>query len=149
MKEEWKEWFLNHISDKKFVVEKIPYSGVKRNYQYHNIGISEVPFHKQFFDYLKELTKIDDFIIDFYHLHKWSVGSFFSLHTDNRDNRKFVYVYELQESNCKTKLLVENEPIDTGWFDVHIKHEVPKIKDGERISLTVFGKNKQITKGLL
>jgi len=146
MKKEWVKWFLNYISDKKFVIENIPYYRIKRNYQYYNIKSTEVPFHKEFFDYLTEFTNIDDFIFDFYHIHKWSVGSFFSSHIDNRDNRKFAYVCELQESNCKTKLLVEDKPTDESWFNVHTKHEVPKIKDGERISLTVFGKNKQGTR---
>jgi len=143
MKKEWVKWFLDYISNKKFVIENTSYFRIERNYQYHNIKASEVPFHNEFFDYLIEFTKIDDFIFDFYHIHKWNVGSFFSPHNDKRDNRKFAYVYELQESNCKTKLLVEDKPIDESWFNVHTKHEVPKIKDGERISLTIFGKNKQ------
>ena len=47
---------------------------------------------------------------------------------------------ELQESKCKTKLLVEDTKLEEGWFDVYTKHRVPTITDGERISLTIFGK---------
>lgn len=149
MKKEWVKWFLSYVSNKTFEVENTPYFRIKRNYQYYNIKTSEVPFHKEFFNYLVEFTKTDDFNFDFYHIHKWSVGNFFSSHIDNRDNRKFAYVCELQESNCKTKLLVEGKPIDESWFNVHTRHEVPKIKDGERVSLTIFGKNKQVTKGVI
>jgi len=46
---------------------------------------------------------------------------------------------ELQESTCKTKLLVENKPTIEGLFLSNVPHKVPTIKEGTRISLTVFG----------
>lgn len=141
MKTEWVKWFLDYISDKDFTLQNNTYSGIKRNYSFYNILSTEVPFHNDFFSYIQNLTNINKFTIDTYHIHKWEVGSYFSEHEDNREKRKFAYVYELQESKCKTKLLVNNRPVNESWFDVLTKHEVPMITDGERISLTVFGKS--------
>lgn len=149
MKKEWIDWFVKHVSNKEFTLENIPYFNIKRNYSFYNINSSDVPFHSEFFEYLKKYTGIDDFTFDIYHIHRWVKGSFFSKHIDNRDNRKFAYVYELQESECKTKLLVNNNSVNEGWFDVHTNHEVPTIISGERISLTVFGKNFNNTKGYI
>lgn len=140
MKNKWKDWFLNYIEDKEFITEDYPFYDVKRNYQICNIEPSDVPFHEEFVNTLKNLTGAEDFAIEQYHIHKWSKGNYFTEHIDDRDSRIFAYVCELKESDCKTKLLVNREPKDEAWFDVQTKHEVPKIKEGTRISLTVFGK---------
>lgn len=142
MKQEHKEWFLNNIKNKNFIETHIPRKKYGRKYEYYNFGRDEVPFDSEFQLFLENLIGDDNFVFECYHIHRWKIGSYFSTHQDNRENRKFAYVCELKESDCKTKLLVENKEVEEGWFDVHTNHEVPKIKKGERISLTIFGKNK-------
>lgn len=149
MKDTWKEWFLTYVNDKDFTLTDSPYSGIKRNYRFHNINKKYVPFHAEFKEFLKNYTGVGDFTYDTYHVHTWQEGSFFSKHKDDRDDRKFAYVYELQESECKTKLEVEGNKITEGWFDVFTKHEVPVIKKGKRFSLTVFGKHTNINKEVI
>ena len=141
MKQEYKDWFLDTIKDKKFTKAYSPSKKYGRKYEYYNLGRHEVPFDLEFKKYLETFVGDSDFEFECYHLHKWSVGSFFNEHIDDRENRKFSYVCELQESECKTKLLVENILTEEGWFDVHTIHKVPVIQKGERISLTIFGKN--------
>ena len=137
---EWKNWFLDYTGNREFFTEQFPFYDIDRNYQIYNINPSEVPFHEEFVNNLKDLTGIEDFAVEQYHIHKWSKGSFFTEHIDDRDDRIFAYVCELKESDCKTKLLVNGEPTEEAWFDVRTRHEVPEIKKGVRISLTVFGK---------
>lgn len=142
MKQEYKDWFLDNIKDKEFTKIDMPSKIYGRKYEYYNFGRHQVPFDSEFELYLQEFVNDTNFEYDCYHLHRWKKGYYFSEHHDERENRKFSYVCELQSSNCKTKLLVENTLTEEGWFGVKTKHEVPPIKDGERISLTIFGKNK-------
>lgn len=145
MKTEYKDWFLENIKDKEFTSIDIPSKTYGRKYQYYNFARNEVPFDLELKSYLESFVGDTNFEYDCYHVHKWDVGSYFAIHHDNIENRKFSYVCELQESECKTKLLVNNILTEEGWFDVHIKHEVPQIKKGQRISLTVFAKHKNKT----
>ena len=139
---EYKNWFLENIQTKEFTKVDMPLSQYGRKYEFYNFGRHEVPFDSEFETYLQSFVNDTDFEYECYHVHKWDVGSFFDLHHDDRENRKFSYVCELQESECKTKLLIEDTPTNEGWFDVHTNHQVPIIKSGQRISLTIFGKNK-------
>jgi len=142
MKQEYKDWFLDNIKDKEFTKIDSPTKIYGRKYEYYNFGRHEVPFDSEFKLYLESFVGEDDFDYECYHIHRWNVGSYFDSHIDDRENRKFSYVCELKESDCKTKLLVNNVLTEEGWFDVQTEHRVPKIQKGERISLTVFGKNK-------
>lgn len=142
MKQEYKDWFLENIKDKKFVLTNVPSPKYGRKYEYYNFGRHEVPFDAEFRTYLETFVGDSNFDYDCYHIHKWKVGSYFDEHIDDRENRKFSYVCELKESECKTKLLVNNVLTEEGWFDVHTNHRVPKIQKGKRISLTIFGKNR-------
>ena len=143
MKQEYKDWFLNDIKTKIFEsTSYLRYSYGNRKYEHYNYDRSDIPFDDDFNEYLISLVGDSSFDYNIYHIHKWKPGYFFSEHNDNRDNRKFAYVCELQESECKTKLIVNGNPLTEGWFDVHTKHELPTILKGERISLTVFGKHK-------
>jgi hypothetical protein len=145
MKHEYKKWFLENIIDKEFTQIDLPYRQYSRKYEYYNFDRHEVPFDSDFEKYLIQFVQTNDFEYDCYHIHKWGVGSYFDEHIDERVNRKIVYVCELQESKCKTKLIVENKEKEEDWFGIYTNHTVPKIKEGERISLTVFGKNKTKT----
>lgn len=142
MKKEYKDWFLESIKTKEFTKIDMPLSQYGRKYEFYNFGRHEVPFDLEFQTYLQSFVNDSDFEYECYHIHKWDVGSFFDIHHDDRENRKFSYVCELQESDCKTKLLIDGIPTNEGWFNVHTKHEVPVITEGQRISLTIFGKNK-------
>lgn len=142
MKKEWISWFLENIKDKEFTKINAPAKKYGRKYEYYNFGRHEVPFDLEFESYLQEFVDNSDFEYECYHIHRWKVGSYFDSHIDDRENRKFSYVCELQESECKTKLLVDNVLTEEGWFNVQTEHRVPKIEKGERISLTIFGKNK-------
>ena len=142
MKQEYKDWFLESIKTKEFIKVDMPLSKYGRKYEFYNFGRYEVPFDSEFQTYLHSFVNDTDFVYECYHIHKWDVGSFFDIHHDDGENRKFSYVCELQESDCKTKLLIDGIPTNEGWFNVHTKHEVPVITEGQRISLTIFGKNK-------
>ena len=139
---EYKNWFLENIQTKEFTKVDMPLSQYGRKYEFYNFGRHEVPFDFEFETYLQSFVNDTDFDYECYHVHKWDVGAFFDLHHDDRENRKFSYVCELQESKCKTKLLIEGNPTNEGWFDVNTNHQVPMIQLGQRISLTIFGKNK-------
>lgn len=139
MNKDWINWFLLNTLARDFVTKKTKHC----HYEYCNLYKDKVPFHDEFKNFLTKYIGDTKFYYDVYHIHKWKVGNYFSEHTDNRANRRFAYVHELKESECKTKLLVEGVSLDFGLFDVHTLHSVPKIKKGERISLTVFGKNKK------
>ena len=144
MEQKWIDWFLNDIADKTF-------TNLKRrhcDYDFYNYHKDSVPFHAEFNQFLVNLVNDDNFHYDIYHIHRWKEGSYFNRHNDDKANRKFAYVHELQESECKTKLLVEDKDSEYGWFDAYTYHSVPKIQKGVRISLTVFGK-KIIKKGLI
>lgn len=143
MKQEYIDWFLENIKDKEFIVASSPSENSWKLYEHYTFGRHEIPFDSDIQSYLESLIGDSDFKYECYHIHRWKEGYHFDEHTDNLENRKFAYVYELQESECKTKLLVEDEPMVEGWFDVHTKHRVPKIQKGERISLTIFAKNKK------
>lgn len=130
-------WFLTNIEDKRFT--KISQRYMK--YEYYNFSRDDVPFDTEFKSFLESYIGDTDFDFECYHIHKWNVGSHFDEHIDDRENRKFSYVCELQESECKTKLLVNTTESNEAWFDVKTKHTVPKIQKGQRISLTIFGKN--------
>lgn len=143
MKQEYKDWFLKNIEDKNFTLIDMPLKNYGRKYEFYNFGRNEVPFDLEFEKYLKEFIKDSQFVFDCYHIHKWKEGYYFDSHIDDRENRKFSYVCELKESDCKTKLLVNNILTEEGWFNVQTEHRVPKVEKGERISLTIFGKNKK------
>ena len=136
MEQKWIEWFLENTANKTFTIEKRKHC----QYEYFNYHRDNVPFDTQFNQFLSRLVGDSKFNYDVYHIHKWKEGSYFNEHKDDRDNRRFAYVHELQESDCKTKLLVNGTAKEYDWFDVHTYHSVPVIKKGERISLTVFGK---------
>ena len=144
MEQEWIDWFLENIKSKTFTPEKRKHC----QYEYFNFYKDDVPFNREFNQFLIKRIGDNKFDYDVYHIHKWNEGSFFKTHTDDRDNRRFALVQELKESECKTKLLVEGAETEYALFDVYTEHSVPIIKKGERISLTVFGK-KIIKKGLI
>jgi hypothetical protein len=144
MEQKWIDWFLDNTINKTFTIEKRKHC----QYEYFNYHRDSVPFDSDFNLFLSKLVGDSNFNYDVYHIHKWKEGSYFNTHKDDRDNRRFAYVQELQESECKTKLLVNETAKEYDWFDVHTYHSVPVIKKGERISLTVFGK-KIIKKGIL
>lgn len=135
MKEEWKEWFISKINEE---VEE--YDLDDRRYSYLNLFYTEVPFHEELKKYIFSLNPLNEETdYEVYHIHIWKEGDFFEEHIDNNFNRRWSFVSELQSSECGTTLLVEGNPLKEGLFDFKTKHEVPKIQNGTRISLTVFG----------
>src|SRR6056300_570897 len=144
MKQEHKNWLLNHVEGKQFTQSINKGKHGSRRYNYFNVHRNDVPFDDEFNNTLVELLGDSNFDYTLYHIHKWHEGCFFSTHTDERENRRFAFMSELQESTCKTKLLVENKPVVEGIFLSNVRHEVPVIKQGTRLSLTVFGKFKVI-----
>jgi hypothetical protein len=137
MKKEWKEWFINQM-DK--CEDKGEYDWEDRKYEYFNVNDSEVPFDKELKKRIYSLSPFTkDSTFSIYHIHRWNEGGFFTKHKDNNLKRKWSYVCELQPSECDTSLLMEGVPVKEGIFKSNVEHEVPKIKKGTRISLTVFG----------
>jgi hypothetical protein len=141
MLEYHKKWFLDNIQDKVFKKTVVSKPRVERKYEYFNFTRSQVPFDSEFSDFLIDYVGDSDFTYELYHIHKWYAGSFFDTHYDRNANRKFGYVCELSASDCCTKLLVEDTPVTEAVFDCDTLHRVPVIKEGLRISLTVFGVN--------
>ena len=137
MKKEWKEWFINKINH---CEDSGGYDWEDRKYTYYNVRKEDVPFHEELKRHIFSFSPFTkDSLYDVYHIHVWEQGGFFKEHKDNNFKRKWSYVCELQESECNTSLLVNNISIKEGIFDSNTLHEVPKIKKGTRISLTVFG----------
>lgn len=137
MKKEWKQWFIDNVTIER---EHGEYNWEDRRYMYINIYKDLVPFHEELREYIFSLNSSQEPTdYDTYHIHYWNEGDFFSEHIDNNFKRRWAYVCELHPSDCNTSLLVEGKPLKEGLFDSNTKHEVPKIKMGTRISLTVFG----------
>lgn len=139
MLREYKDWLLEEVKDKQFTQSIHKGEKGARRYNYFNIHRNNVPFDDEFNDMLSKLVGDSYFDYSLYHIHKWHEGCFFSSHTDERENRRFAFMSELQESTCKTRLLVKGKPTIEGLFLSNVPHKVPTIKEGTRISLTVFG----------
>lgn len=135
MKEEWKSWFITNRS-----INQENQKFNDRSYNFTNFQCKDVPFHDELKKYICSLNQItNNTLYTLYHVHTWDVGDYFSEHIDDNFRRKWAYVCELQSSECNTSLLVEGKEIKEGMFNSKTLHEVPKIKKGTRISLTVFG----------
>lgn len=135
MKQEWKDWFINN---RNVGQEKKEFND--RRYKFTNFHYTDVPFHNELKEYIFSITPItENTIYELYHVHTWSEGDYFGEHIDNNFRRKWSYVCELQASECNTSLLVEGKELKEGIFDSNTLHEVPMIKKGTRISLTIFG----------
>jgi len=131
----WKNWFIDNFYPLTDVVEKSD-----RKYTFKNFYYTEVPFHNELKSYILSLNTITvGTSYEVYHVHRWEQGSFFNEHVDSNKNRRWAYVCELKSSECGTSLLVEGIKTKEGLFDCTTLHEVPTIKEGVRISLTVFG----------
>ena len=138
MKQEYKDWFIQNRD-----IDQESYNWPDRSYKYTNIHYSSVPFHKELKEYIYSYELISpETIYDVYHIHTWDEGDFFDLHIDNNFRRKWAYCCELKASECSTKLIVNGERIEEGIFDSFTLHMQPKIQQGTRISLTVFGSTK-------
>jgi len=137
MKQEWKDWFIKSRKTNQDVR-----LFQNRKYYYTNIPKSDVPFHNELKEYIFSLSDItDNTSYEIYHIHTWYENDYFGLHTDGHYNRKWAYVCELKPSECNTSLIVNGKEIKEGIFDTNTLHEIPPIKKGIRISLTVFGLN--------
>lgn len=135
MKQEYIDWFINNRESKQVKVD-FP----DRRYVYTNKYYTEVPFHTELKEYIYSLDDITQYTeYHYYHIHTWKEGDFFKEHIDGNYRRKWAYVCELQPSECKTKLVVDGLEMEEGIFDAFTLHRVPKIRQGTRISLTVFG----------
>jgi len=137
MKQEWKDWFINKREE-----DQKTRTFSNRNYYFTNLSKEEVPFHDELKSYIFSLSDItDDTYYELYHIHTWNEGNYFGEHTDSHFNRKWAYVCELKPSDCNTSLMVGDTPYKEIIFETNIKHRIPEIKKGARISLTVFGLN--------
>lgn len=138
MKQEYKVWFIQNRD-----IDQESYNWPDRSYKYTNIHYSKVPFHKELKEHIYSFKGIDiSTEYATYHIHTWNEGDFFDEHMDNNFRRKWAYVCELKASECNTKLIVNGERMEEGVFDSFTLHSLPKIKQGTRISLTVFGSTK-------
>ena len=136
MKDEYKLWFINEIDN----LPKQTWVGNGRSYTSYSIYKKDVPFHSELKKYIYSLDEVtNDTDYKIYHIHVWKEGDYFNEHIDNNFNRKWSYVCELRPSECNTHLLVNGNEMIEGIFDSNTLHEVPIIKKGYRISLTVFG----------
>ena len=138
MKQEYKNWFIQNRN-----IDQESYNWPDRSYEYTNIHYSKVPFHKELKEHIYSFEGIDiSTEYDTYHIHTWKEGDFFNEHMDNNFRRKWAYVCELKASECNTKLVVGGFEMEEGVFDSFTLHRLPKIQQGTRISLTVFGSTK-------
>lgn len=137
MRQDWIDWFIKQANTRLLHLEER--DKPSRKYCYTNIGLNEVPFHMEFRSWLSKYVDRDEFDMECYHVHVWEVGDHFDEHTDNFKRRMFTYVCELQSSDCKGGLYIDDQLITEGVFPTHTPHRVDKIQSGKRISLTVFG----------
>lgn len=134
MKQEFINWFIskkNNLGGN--------FCSSDRRYSYVNFSKDNVPFHEELKNHIFSLHLFTNTYFNTYHLHIWNEGDFFDEHIDNNFGRKWAYVYELQPSLCSTSLVVNGKEIKEGVFDSNTPHFLPPIKQGTRISLTVFG----------
>jgi len=135
MKQEYKEWFINNRD-----LKQESYRWPDRSYSYTNINYRDVPFHNELKEHIYQYDLIPpDTYYDTYHIHTWNEQDFFDEHMDSNFRRKWAYVCELKASECHTKLIVNGEDMEEGVFSSTTLHRLPKIQQGTRISLTVFG----------
>jgi hypothetical protein len=135
MKQEYKDWFIRNRN-----IDQESYNRPDRSYKYTNTHYSKVPFHKELKEHIYSFEGIDiSTEYDTYHIHTWKEGDFFNEHMDNNFRRKWAYVCELKPSECNTKLVVNGFEMEEGVFSSTTLHRLPKIQQGTRISLTVFG----------
>jgi len=138
MKQEFKDWFIQNRA-----IEEESYDWPDRRYRYTNIYYKNVPFHNELKEHIYSYDLISpDTEYDVYHIHTWDEGDFFDEHMDSNFRRKWAYVCELKASECKTMLKVNGVDTLEGVFDSYTLHNLPKIQQGTRISLTVFGSSK-------
>lgn len=135
MKQEYKDWFIENRSKEQEI-----YNWPDRSYSYTNIYYKDVPFHNELKEHIYSYNVVSpDTHYDTYHIHTWKEGDFFDEHMDNNFRRKWAYVCELKPSECNTKLVVDGIEMEEGVFSSTTLHRLPKIQQGTRISLTVFG----------
>jgi len=160
MKQEFKDWFIEHTKryDEHRLSDEVASRGLgsynlefqsfwkeekNRKYTFYNIAMEDVPFYKELNTYINSLHSFTNTFFKWYHVHIWGEGDYFKQHTDNHVGRVWSYVCELKSSECNTSLLVDGKEVKEAIFDTKTVHEVPPIKKGTRISLTVFGLSKE------
>jgi len=159
MKQEYRDWFIEHTKqyEEYRLSPEVESRGLgsfdlrvksfwkkvdNRKYTFYNIPMEEVPFHNELSNYIYSLHSFPDTFYKWYHLHIWDKGDFFDEHTDFHVGREWSYVCELQASKCNTSLVLDGKEIKEAIFDTKVLHRVPPMKEGTRISLTVFGLSK-------
>lgn len=141
MKNEWREWFIQHTSTFKW--NRIDYTGaveLPRRYSWLNVSKEEVPFDNALDEHISQLIGHHRYISTDYIIIKYGVGDYIGEHNDYIGGTAITYACELQQSECLTPLTVEGTKLEEGYFNNTLRHEVKPIKAGTRISLTMFGK---------
>lgn len=135
----WANWFMDRLVGEQLEVanETLP---MARHYKYKNFIVNDIPFGVELKQYITEFCKWRrDWVFKMVHLHVWRQGDYFDAHQDNVAGRMFTYVCELQKAHCNTRLLIDSTPMTEGYFRTDVVHQVPTVRNGTRVSLTVFG----------
>lgn len=143
MNQDWKNWIIEHSKTKEWKsVDKSNDRYFPRKYSYSTLHRNEVPFDKELDEYISSFIGHSDYINHEYVLIKYEVGDFIGKHKDEYGNNVVTYVCELQSSDCKSHLIINNEETNEAHYTIDVSHEVKKIKSGTRISLSMFGRRK-------
>lgn len=135
----WANWFLDRLIGENLELanETLP---MGRQYKYKNFLASDIPFGVDLKKYITDFSREKrEWVFKMVHIHVWRPGDYFEAHTDNVAGRMFTYVCELQKAHCNTRLLIDNNIVAEGYFQTDIVHQVPTVRNGSRVSLTVFG----------
>jgi Rps23 Pro-64 3,4-dihydroxylase Tpa1-like proline 4-hydroxylase len=134
---------------------EINWFAADRKYNSYDLNLN--PKTEWIFDRLKifveneidlKIRKIKELI----HFHKYTIGDYFNIHNDDRDNRLYSVGVLLNDTFVggdfklyNTDEVVLNKIIGNAYiFDVRIKHEITQIVNGERYSLLWFLQNEHI-----
>jgi len=143
MKQEWKDWILNYSENKTWErIDDQTHPLLQRKYSFCTLLRDEIPFDAELDEYIKKFIGDDDYLNTRYILIKYEKGDFIGEHCDKYKSNVVTYVCELKPSNCNSKLIIDGVPYDEASYDNTVSHRVDEIKDGTRISLTMFGSKK-------
>ena len=150
MKKEWKDWFISQLDVKPHTyINKPDNLELSRRYSFIELFDEDIPFSTELQNYIANFIDRDDYKYNGYAVIKYDEGDYIGEHADYTNDTFLTYSYELQESDCKTKVIVDGKAEDEVWYFSDVKHSVDKIKKGTRISLIMFAQRKTEVKTIL
>tara|TARA_R110000868_G_scaffold345534_1_gene606654 strand:+ start:1043 stop:1495 length:453 start_codon:yes stop_codon:yes gene_type:complete len=150
MKDSWKQWILDYSKDKEWKKRNHPNDKYfPKKYSFCTLDRNEVPFDTELDSYISSFIGHSNYINNEYVLIKYEVGDFIGKHYDDKGDNVITYICELQSSDCKSHLIIDEREIMETHYTRDVSHEVKEIQSGTRISLSMFGTKKISKKTIL